>query len=110
MIFHLGQFSNQVSQAGLRFLKVCGFPDPLMGLGLETPQAQIFRTQRWVHLGKEQVVEASLAQIRFGAGLAELELHGTKPVRTRLPQDRIHPTLEDNRILPLRVGQFGLDF
>jgi hypothetical protein len=55
------------------------------------------------------MVKASLAQISLWAGLAELELHGTKPTRAWLPQDRIHPTLENNGILPFRIGQFGLD-
>jgi hypothetical protein len=30
-----GQLSDQISQARLRLFKFCGFPDSLMGLGLE---------------------------------------------------------------------------
>jgi len=55
------------------------------------------------------MIKASLAQIRLRAGLPKLEFHGTKPARACLPQDGIHPTLENNSILPPRIGQFGLN-
>jgi hypothetical protein len=55
------------------------------------------------------MVKACLTQIRLRAGLPEFELHGTKPTGARLSEDSIDPTLEDNGILPPRIGQLGLD-